>query len=530
MVATMLPPAAPGPPGGFPQGGMPPMGSAAPGRGGGRSRSPRRDGMAGLSPDSSFAGVPTAATGVPGALIPGMNGQAGMMNMGAIAGMPNMGGLAPPQAQGLPGMPGMPPAGPPQTGLPPMVSFPQAGLSAPGAQLPGQMGAGPLDATALAAAGGCQLGFGGIPGNMQMGQLPMAAGQMQLGQLIAATAPGSQDAQAAPAAGDASKQMAPEQMMPGQLGADPMLANQFGLGQVGMGMPMGMAMGSQLGQQMGQLGQMGQMGQMGLGQMSSFAAAGGCGGALGAGMPGAVGLAGMGAGQLQYSAELALAAQQQQEQLQQQMQLMQALSEQWKILAEAEQAAKDNAKKLRAFVGNLTRYDDMKGFGFIECPESREKYGRDIFLLKSRKGDAQVGDIVSFEVEPGDKGLPQAKNVIVLKELSQHKKQVLTYQKMYTGALVTPAGSSNEASMAASGTARSFVGKVAKYNEDKGWGFLECAETRQLYNRNVFVHKDHWPDGLTEGAVVSFQVELNDKGWPQARNIILGGGDNQFMR
>merc|ERR1712217_563148 len=48
---------------------------------------------------------------------------------------------------------------------------------------------------------------------------------------------------------------------------------------------------------------------------------------------------------------------------------------------------------------------------------------------------------------------------------------------------------------------------------------MGCQETYALYNRNVFLHKDHWGDGLEVGDVVSFLVELNDKGWPQARNI-----------
>merc|ERR1712187_503205 len=130
---------------------------------------------------------------------------------------------------------------------------------------------------------------------------------------------------------------------------------------------------------------------------------------------------------------------------------------------------------------------------------------------------------------PGDQGRPQAKNLQVLGELSQQKRLIRAWQQVYTGAIITPSSlasnpGGDDAAAAAAAAAmhnnvRQFIGLVGKYDPSKGYGFLECQETYALYSRNVFLHKDHWVDGLEVGDVVSFLVELNDKGWPQARNI-----------
>merc|ERR1719321_2034150 len=69
------------------------------------------------------------------------------------------------------------------------------------------------------------------------------------------------------------------------------------------------------------------------------------------------------------------------------------------------------------FQGVIRMYDDSKGYGFIECDESKLIYNKDIFLLRSAmKGNAtngKEGDRVSFSVNVGNKG-PVAENVTIL--------------------------------------------------------------------------------------------------------------------
>jgi len=52
-----------------------------------------------------------------------------------------------------------------------------------------------------------------------------------------------------------------------------------------------------------------------------------------------------------------------------------------------------------------------KGFGFIGCDESHEKYGRDVFLHKADIGDLTVGTEVTFAIELNKQGMPQARDL-----------------------------------------------------------------------------------------------------------------------
>jgi len=208
--------------------------------------------------------------------------------------------------------------------------------------------------------------------------------------------------------------------------------------------------------------------------------------------------------------------------------VLQQIELQQQALHLAEDSAKQAAASLGSYVGTLARFDLDRGFGFLECEESKVKFGRDIFLLKSRKGDCEIGDYVSFEVETGDRGRPQARNVQTLQELSRHKRVLLTYRQLYTGALITqspptrPTGAEETVAtaLAMQNTVRQFTGVIAKFDPHNGYGFLECGETFEMYGRNVFLHKTQWVEGLAIGDVVLFYVELSDKGMPQARTLI----------
>lgn len=63
----------------------------------------------------------------------------------------------------------------------------------------------------------------------------------------------------------------------------------------------------------------------------------------------------------------------------------------------------------------------------------------------------------------------------------------------------------------------SYSGVVKSYNEGNGYGFIECAETFELYGRDVFLHRrEYETPGLNVGSAVSFSVTLSDKGHPRA--------------
>jgi cold shock CspA family protein len=65
-----------------------------------------------------------------------------------------------------------------------------------------------------------------------------------------------------------------------------------------------------------------------------------------------------------------------------------------------------------------------------------------------------------------------------------------------------------------------YQGRIRSFNEQKGFGFIDCQATLQAFGRDVFIHRFQMAEcGLWIGQEVGFEVELNKNGQPQARNI-----------
>lgn len=71
-----------------------------------------------------------------------------------------------------------------------------------------------------------------------------------------------------------------------------------------------------------------------------------------------------------------------------------------------------------------------------------------------------------------------------------------------------------------------FRGRIKSFNAEKGFGFIECAETQAQYGRDVFLHKAHM-GAMTVGSEVRFIVETNKQGMPQAKSVTPLGGPVQ---
>mmetsp|Transcript_7988 Transcript_7988/g.24624 ORF Transcript_7988/g.24624 Transcript_7988/m.24624 type:complete len:358 (+) Transcript_7988:66-1139(+) len=140
------------------------------------------------------------------------------------------------------------------------------------------------------------------------------------------------------------------------------------------------------------------------------------------------------------------------------------------------------------FYGTVKSFNDEKGWGHITCPQTQAVYGKDMFVLRSALGGSSIkqGDSVQFTVIMGQKG-PEAANVKV----------------------VAPAG--GEAS---------YVGTIKHFTEEKGWGFIACDETQQLYNKDIFIHKNEL-GGYTPsvGEAVHFSVQISAQGRPEATRL-----------
>eukprot|EP00434_Breviolum_minutum_P027564 symbB.v1.2.024381.t1/scaffold2305.1/size121121/4 len=65
--------------------------------------------------------------------------------------------------------------------------------------------------------------------------------------------------------------------------------------------------------------------------------------------------------------------------------------------------------------GRIRSFSEAKGFGFIDCAETMQQFGRDVFVHKFQlhESGAWVGQEVLFEVELNKTGQPQARNMML---------------------------------------------------------------------------------------------------------------------
>jgi len=82
-------------------------------------------------------------------------------------------------------------------------------------------------------------------------------------------------------------------------------------------------------------------------------------------------------------------------------------------------------------LGIIKSYNDGKGFGFIQCPETEQAFGCDVFLHKREMDEShQVGKEVQFCIILNNRGKPQATDVHVIGEGLTEVEPALKKQKM----------------------------------------------------------------------------------------------------
>merc|ERR1719343_1217614 len=70
-----------------------------------------------------------------------------------------------------------------------------------------------------------------------------------------------------------------------------------------------------------------------------------------------------------------------------------------------------------------------------------------------------------------------------------------------------------------------FFGSVKNWNPMKGWGFIQCQATEQMYGKDIFVMKSAVASGgnLTPGTTVRFSVQTGLKGVEAANVTAIPG-------
>ena len=148
--------------------------------------------------------------------------------------------------------------------------------------------------------------------------------------------------------------------------------------------------------------------------------------------------------------------------------------------------------------GTVSWYDGEKGFGFV-TPDSG---GEDLFVhvraLPGGVSELSEGDRVTYDVGASDKGL-QARNI-----------------QLVRGAPAALDRGRSAPRPEAGGSVRGGQGVVARYDDERGFGFI----TPDAGGADLFVHVSvvRGADGLQEGDRVRYKVRQSDRG-PQADSV-----------
>jgi len=69
-----------------------------------------------------------------------------------------------------------------------------------------------------------------------------------------------------------------------------------------------------------------------------------------------------------------------------------------------------------------------------------------------------------------------------------------------------------------------FQGSVKNWNEQKGWGFISCQDTMNIYGKDIFLHvKELNGQQPLAGTPVHFGVAMSPDGRPVASNVTFHG-------
>lgn len=146
----------------------------------------------------------------------------------------------------------------------------------------------------------------------------------------------------------------------------------------------------------------------------------------------------------------------------------------------------------RPFTGVVVSLSPSGFHAFIDCQETFKQYGRDIYVRKSdlARHGLKLGDLVTFSLFISNEGTPTAKTVAFRNRRTSWRLQ----------------------------------GVVGTLEEGKDGAppslQVECADVRRLYGQEATI-RTALADalGLIAGDAISFEVEFDDDGHPQARAI-----------
>jgi len=213
------------------------------------------------------------------------------------------------------------------------------------------------------------------------------------------------------------------------------------------------------------------------------------------------------------------------------------------------------------FKGVFKNFNAEKGFGFIDCPEAKNVFGQDVFVHRREVDSAnvQVGDSINFLVAVNAKGQPQAvvdkvyngivkkrknltfiecpevkqrygKDAFVIDGNSYTDNDVVSFwlkiskegNPQAADISVQQAGIPTPISTGRTGSNRELISDGAFFegvvkSMGEKFGFVDCPAAYTIYNQDVYLPCEN--TAVEVGDEITFNLQINGKGQPQARNI-----------
>lgn len=196
------------------------------------------------------------------------------------------------------------------------------------------------------------------------------------------------------------------------------------------------------------------------------------------------------------------------------------------------------------FLGVIKRFDHEKRFGFIDCPDLKAQYGKDVFLSDKQIGTFDNDARVSFVLTLNPQGQPQAQQLMPAepersrltprpppappappapprgRSRSPLQREVQpAKRRKIMGELdseVQPPKRRTDESQSGVSDER-YIGTIKKFDPVKHFGFIECPEVHEIFGLDVFLSDKQIGD-FTVGSQVSFTYVVKS-GKPQACNL-----------
>mmetsp|Transcript_54024 Transcript_54024/g.139612 ORF Transcript_54024/g.139612 Transcript_54024/m.139612 type:complete len:462 (-) Transcript_54024:210-1595(-) len=179
------------------------------------------------------------------------------------------------------------------------------------------------------------------------------------------------------------------------------------------------------------------------------------------------------------------------------------------------------------------------GYGFIECAATKDFFNRDIYVHKNLATGLAPGQTICFNVTVSKDWMPNAASLEPCDDAWEPTPADLSVQAEEPNPDGGPrppgmwgkGGKDIPRKRPAQATGEVMTGALKSFNEKNNWGFIDCAEARNKWGKDVWVVGQNLkePHLRQNGVMLHFEVALNEKGQPQATNISALGGAMQAL-